>query len=117
MSSTRNKNMPGDYQLESRAYLEQSAYSTYEPYGHQATTYFPGDGLFGAKISNAQLSQNYCDIESELRGIGTSNLVEPKPQVYAKINTLKSMTFMDRIPLVMPPAIVIQNNERPVVLN
>ena len=117
MASTRNKNTPGDYQLETRAYTEQSAYLAYETYGHAETTYFPGDGLIGAKISNVQLSKNYCDIESELRGIGTTNLVNPQAPVTAQINTLKSMTFMKRVPLIIPAPIVVNNNERPVILN
>ena len=117
MASTRSKNTPGNYQLETRAYTEQSAYLAYEPYGHADTTYFPGDGLIGAKISNVQLSKNYCDIESELRGIGTTNLVNARAPTVAQINNLKSMTFMDRVPLIIPEPIVVNNNERPVVLN
>lgn len=117
MASTRSKNTPGDYQLETRAYTKQSAYLAYEPYGHADTTYFPGDGLIGAKISNVQLSKNYCDIESELRGIGTTNLVNAHVPTVAQINNLKSMTFMDRVPLIIPEPIVVNNNERPVVLN
>jgi hypothetical protein len=117
MASTRSKNTPGDYQLETRLNLEHSAYLAYEPYGHADTTYFPGDGLIGAKISNVQLSKNYCDIESELRGIGTTNLVNPQAPVTAQINTLKSMTFMKRVPLIIPAPIIVNNNERPIVLN
>ena len=117
MASTRSKNTPGDYQLETRSNLGHSSYLTFKSYGHANTTYFPGDGLIGAKISNVQLSKNYCDIESELRGIGTTNLVNTHVPTVAQINNLKSMSFIDRIPLIVPPPIVIKNNERPVVLN
>ena len=117
MASTRSKNTQGDYQLETRLNLEHSAYLGFEQYGHADTTYFPGDGLIGAKISNVQLSKNYCDIESELRGIGTTNLVNPHVPTVAQINNLKSMTFMKRVPLIIPTPIVVNTNERPVVLN
>lgn len=117
MASTRSKNTPGNYELETRSYLEQSAYLSYAPYGFHHVTYFPGDGLIGAKISNVQLSKNYCDIESELRGIGTTNLVNTHVPTVAEINNLKSMTFIDRIPLIIPSPIVVNNNERPEILN
>ncbi len=118
MASTRNKNTIGDYQLETQINLQKCNYSTYEPYAYTSTTYLPGDGVIGAKMNGSQLSHNYCDIESELRGIGTTNLIEPYKPVNPEFKSLQSFTFMDnRLPLIVPKPMVVNNNERPVVLN
>ena len=118
MTSTRNKNTIGDYQLERQINLQKCNYSTYEPYGYTSTTYLPGDGVIGVKMTGSQLSHNYCDIESELRGIGTTNLIEPYKPINPEFKSLQSFTFMDnRVSLIVPKPMVVNNNERPVILN
>jgi hypothetical protein len=117
MASTRNKNTPGDYQLESDKYIANCSYNTASEYGRVQTTYLPGDGLIGAKIPGSELSKNPWDIESELFGIGSTNLVEPKKTVVHTLNKLACISNVNRIPLFVPAPINISTTERPNVMN
>jgi hypothetical protein len=119
MASTRNKNSPGDYKLEKKANDTQSLYTTYtnSSYGIAQTTYFPGDGLGGARVPTTELSENWCDIETQLRGIGMNNLENPKPEVTPDIKSLKSLDVIDRIPLLVPQPLIASTSERPMFLN
>ena len=49
-----------------------------------------------------QLSKNSTDLESQLFGIGSSNLVEEKRDVNIQTNKLKDVDFIDRIELFVP---------------
>jgi hypothetical protein len=113
MAATRNKNTPGNYALETKGKQEQSQYKVYENYAVPAETHFFGDGLLAGRVGAAKLSSNYCDVESQLRGIGATNLVTPAPEVSPDINQLKSLNIIDRIPLILPKSYEHNNNERP----
>ena len=117
MASTRNKNTIGDYQLETQTYVSHCAYNTAIEYGRPQTTYLPGDGLVGAKIPGSELSKNSWDIESELFGIGSTNLVQPNKSVVPTLNKLSSITNVNRIPVFIPDPIRVSTTERPNVLN
>jgi hypothetical protein len=117
MASTRNKNTSGDYQLETDRYIANCAYNTNVEYGRAQTTYLPGDGLVGAKIPGSELSKNPWDIESELFGIGSTNLVEPIQPVVHTLNKLACISNVNRIPLFVPAPISISTSERPNVMN
>jgi hypothetical protein len=113
MSSTRNKNSVGDYQAEQRALQRQADYFSYVHYAHPENTYFCGDGLVGGgKIGSSQLSNNYCDIESSLRGIGSTNLVNPMQAIQPDIKQLKSLSIIDKLPVVLPSSWVCEPNQR-----
>jgi hypothetical protein len=112
MSSTRNKNTIGDYQAEQRALQKQAEYHSYIHYANPENTYFCGDGLLGGKIGSSQLSTNFCDIESSLRGIGSCNLVSPNPAVVPEIKDLKSLCIIEKIPVVLPSPLVCDPNQR-----
>lgn len=113
MASTRNKNTPGNYELEIKGKNEQARYKVAEIYSVPKETAFFGDGLLAGRVGPAQLSSNYCDIESELRGIGATNLVTPTPEVQPDIYELKSLNIIDRIPLILPKSYEHNNKERP----
>jgi hypothetical protein len=117
MSSTRNKNTMGNYQAEQWSIQRQAEYIPYLNYGAPENTYFCGDGLIGAKIGPMQLSNNFCDIESSLRGIGTTNLVSPKPDVYAEIKEIKSLSMIDKLPVILPSPWIVEANQRQRVLH
>jgi hypothetical protein len=114
MSSTRNINTPGDYDLEQWKYKQNLEYNTYihSSYGIQDKTYFAGDGLIMGRIPSTQLSINYTDVESKLFGINSTNLVSPRPEVTPKIKELKSLSIIDKIPVILPDPIVIEPNQR-----
>jgi len=110
MSSTRNKNTEGNYQLEQRENSNNCHYSTYIPYALPGVSYHPGDGLLGAKTSRNELSYNACDIESKLFGIGSTNLESPQPLLYPKLRELKSLNMYEKQSIVIPEPFVLDKN-------
>ena len=115
MASTRNKNTIGDYKMEQQRNLSIGSYSTYEPYGVPTNTYFSGDGLLAGRVAAENLSRNSCDIESYLRGIGSTNLVQPQPDVIADVYRLNSLALVDRVPLLVPQPLNVTNEQRPLL--
>jgi hypothetical protein len=113
MASTRTKNTPGDYQLEQWSFAQHVAYNTAAHYGRPEQTYLPGDGLLAGTVSRTQLSNNSCDIESMLFGIGSTNLVTPHAPIRPEIYQVESLSIIDRIPLLIPAPLVVQPNQRP----
>lgn len=113
MSSTRNKNSIGDYQHEIRSYTHASNYMTYQQAGKTPTNHFAGDGLLMGRMAPENLSNNACDIESQLRGIGSTNLVNPQKQVQPKFHDMKSLNMIDRLSMVIPEPLIVEKNQRP----
>ncbi len=105
MASTRNRNTREDYILEQNKYAHQ-----FEFYDHNASSFLgvayntmlPGDGLVGMKADSRVLSRNYCDIETELFGIGSTNLVEPKSAVTPNVYKLDSVNISKKLPQHIP---------------
>tara|TARA_B110000967_G_scaffold193101_1_gene220312 strand:+ start:950 stop:1309 length:360 start_codon:yes stop_codon:yes gene_type:complete len=104
MSSTTNKNTPGNYQLEQKMnnnltdrmlYINAASSEAY-------TNHFAGNGLLMGSNARSHLSDNYCDIESQLRGIGTSNLVNPKASIQPELKYMQSLSISDRLPTIVP---------------
>ena len=120
MASTRSRNTTGDYESEQRAYTQNLAYMSYENstyYGVATTTHLPGDGLIGMRAAHRVLSNNYCDIESQLFGIGSTNLVSSQVPAKPDIHQLKSLDIFDKGALIMPSPFLPQANQRPLYLN
>ena len=119
MSSTRNKNTPGDYVLEQSANIHNCNYSTYEhsSYGRPTETLFAGDGLLTGRIAPTNLSHNACDVESQLFGIGSSNMVAPKRIITPDLKPIQSLNIMNRIPVILPEPLVVEHNQRHMFLN
>lgn len=113
MASTSSKNTPGDYQLEQWSYAQNINYNTYPQYGRPVTSYLPGDGLLGGRVHCENFAQNSCDIESMLRGIGSTNLVTAQDPVKGELYRLKSLSVIDRIPLLVPAPLKIEPDQRP----
>jgi len=115
MSSTRNRNTPGNYKQEQWQFQRQTDYSIHPPFANPSQVALPGDGLGGCRIrSGGELAGNYNDIESILFGIGSTNLVKPQPPVQAELRQLPELSVVDRrVPMVIPADFVVQNNQRP----
>ena len=70
-------------------------------------------GLPGG-YNNHLLSNNTADIESNLFGIGATNLAKPKSYRFnPSINNRNNCKFFDRPAFVMPSNLVVDNNQRP----
>jgi hypothetical protein len=117
MASTRNKNSPGDYKLEQNINTHIDQYKTMRSSTYAFENYLAGDGLLVGKTPRETLCANYCDVESELFGIGTTNLVKPKEPVVPSFNPVQSLNVIDRIPVIIPQPLVVENGQRPMYLN
>ena len=112
MASTRNKNTLGNYNAEQWSLNEQINYNTYKSYGVPQSAYYAGDGLIHGRMASEQLSNNSCDIESQLFGIGSTNLVTPLPPVVPEIKPLQSLAIMNKTPVIIPGDLVVQGEQR-----
>ena len=113
MSSTRNKNMPGDYALEQNSIKVGYKYYTYDSFGKPVETHYAGDGLLPGRIAPTNLAFNACDIESQLFGIGSTNLVRAKGHVIPEIRPVESLSIMQRMPIILPDPLTVLQNQRP----
>ena len=115
MASTRNKNMAGDYILEQKSHSNYCEYSTNESsgYGHPDVSHFAGDGLLNGHMPAMSLANNACDIESYLRGIGSTNLVNPMTTFVPSVKPLQSLNIINRLPVLIPEPLAIEKDQRP----
>ena len=117
MASTRNKNTQNNYAMEKRELINASDYLTCKSYGIVETAYHPGDGLLAGKTCRNVLSNNACDIESQLFGIGANNLETPLPDVTPQCNNLKSLNVFEKpVVYVVEPRIA-KKDQRPMIYN
>ena len=117
MASTQNKNDRGNYRSEEQGRQSQRLYSMYEyqPNSKAITNNFAGDGLLMGKMAPSSLSYNYIDIDSYLKGVGSTNLVSPQPEIKPSLKELESLSIINRIPLVMPDPMRIVKHQRPLL--
>ena len=114
MASTSNKNTPGNYKAEQRAFEHQLQYSTNKEYAFAKNTYKSGFGTNPGQLPNTELAKNPNDIESFLFGIGSTNLVNPQGPVTAEVRNIPELSMLDRrVPLIMPKDLVLEGNQRP----
>jgi hypothetical protein len=86
-------------------------------YGTVQNTYLPGQGLIGMKTAGMNLSANSADIESQLFGIGSTNLVSPRMPIAPEVYQLKSLNIADKLPVIVPAPFHSDNTQRPMFLN
>ena len=114
MSFTRARNTPGDYQLEQNVNACSYNLVTYihGAHGQGYTRHLPGDGLIVAQMQGRDLAENYIDIESQLFGIGSTNLENPLPPVIPNIKKYDSLNVIDKTPMILPEPIIIEPHQR-----
>jgi hypothetical protein len=120
MASTRNRNTPGNYEFEQRINNQHNDYMAFEKssfYGTVPTTYFPGQGLIGMKTAGLNLASNSADIESQLFGIGSTNLVEHRVPVTPDVYQLDSLNVAYKAPVIVPAPFAPRPNQRLMYLN
>ena len=112
MSSTRLKNSKGEYECwkyrntkaqESRLYAGQCA---------PGFVAHPGVGILGAHMPPIALSSNAADIESLLRGLGSTNLEAPKPEIQPQIRSLPMTHIYRPAAVLLPDPLVVEANPR-----
>lgn len=99
MASTRNINMPGNYALEQKTnqlFRDITSYK-YGPNGQAYRCGIPdGGSAIPSNMSRDSLSYNPVDIETMLRGTGSTNLVNPQTPIKPELKTLPRVTFFER---------------------
>ena len=70
--------------------------------------------MIGGYYNNV-LSNNPCDIESSLYGIGSTNLYDPQTPVKPSINKLNDIKFFEKHAKFVPEPLVIENGQRPTI--
>lgn len=117
MASTRNKNDVGNYAAEQYSIVEQRENLLYlhQSNGHAYSTHLAGDGLLSGKMGSMNLSYNYTDIDSYLKGIGSTNLVTPAAPVEPQIKEIPFLSIIDRMPLLVPEPLTPMRNQRPLL--
>jgi hypothetical protein len=115
MASTRNINTRCNYNLEQRINNNIFDYQQYQncSSGKAYDEAIPCFGIYPSKLSMDTLSNNPIDIETQLRGIGSSNLVFEQPVIKPDLKTIRSIKFYDRLALQLPEPLIIETNQRP----
>jgi hypothetical protein len=115
MASTRNVNTKGNYLLENHQYESAQLYNTYKhsSYGESYQHTLPNIGITPSRLPRTAFAGNYIDIESMLRGTGSTNMVDKPFTVEPNLKSLSSEHFIDRIPLIMPAKLLVEPNQRP----
>jgi len=101
MASTRNKNTKSDYCLEQKQNRVANEYTMNSMKRFSNNNSMPEFGIFVSHMPNTVMSRNAVDIESSLRGIGSTNLVNPKPATKAQLKKLPELSFYEKMPLIM----------------
>ncbi len=70
------------------------------------------NGVMASGYNNNALSNNAADIESELFGIGSTNLVQRKSRVNPDINSREYCKWFERNNVFLPAPLVIEKNQR-----
>lgn len=115
MASTRNKNTPGNYCYQQRdiTNIYNNIMYANAPNAPAYTNAQPVLGIIPSFMGRDGLSKNSVDIESALKGINSTNLVEPQKPVVPELITLPPVSYFDRSPLIMPTPLVVVKNQRP----
>lgn len=115
MSSTRNNNTPGNFASEQWAKnrIADNLSFLNQPNGQAITSHLPGDGLLVGTMGPRVLAHNYADIDSFLKGIGSTNLISPLPELVPEYRTLDSLSIMNKLPVYMPRPLRVDLYQRP----
>ena len=114
MTSTRSINMKTEYNLEQYSnhnIFDRNIYK-HNTYGNPVN---PGLPLAGSAppshMSRCVLSNNSIDIESQLFGIGSSNLVKKKEPVVPRLKKLNDIKFYERKDVLLPRDLLTTTNQ------
>jgi hypothetical protein len=112
MSSTRNINTRGNYELQQRQFNGTNQYSLYtnSQYGEAYNTHLAGVGLLQGYMPWNKLSANPVETESFLFGINSTNLVNPAPNFHAEPLLQSHIHLYNPNPTIMPNPLVIEKN-------
>ena len=112
MASTRNINNPNDYAMRQRLYAGAADYLSYEEFHVSNQPALPA--LYAPSfLPRDVLCSNAVDVESQLFGISSTNLLNPTAHVTPNINKLPTISFFERPLCYMPNNLVADPGQRP----
>jgi hypothetical protein len=113
MSSTRMKNDMCDYKIQQNAFKQEKEYMTYKGQAISNPVGFSQVGLGIGQMPNFLLSENAVDIGSYLKGINSTNLVNPQQPIKPELNCLPEIkVYQTPAKVIMPKPLVIEKNQR-----
>ena len=112
--NTRNKNTILNYTTSQRQNNRYAIYDmyTHSSYGEPVVTSLPGNGLNPGQFSRNALLYNTTDVESNLFGINSTNLVNPSKTPIPYHKSLPTIDLYDKSPVYMPRPII-HSTQRP----
>jgi hypothetical protein len=116
MANTRNRNTPCEYRQFVRMQERQFTHTTYahSSSGESCSVKQPGAGFNPGQFSRDALSHNPVAIESQLFGIGATDLVDPRPPVTPRLKRLGTEDLYERSRVTyMPRPLVVSTTQRP----
>jgi len=87
-------------------------YSTYEGQALPSTLAVAGDGLLAAQAPNTVFSTNAVDLESALRGLGSSGLEREVHRPQASMKEVPSLNLYKRNPTYLCNPLVVEADPR-----
>lgn len=112
MASTRNKNTVGNYEQEQNEKHNLRKYEMYVGSRHNDNPSFAGLGLGVGNYSYNTLTTNSADVESELFGIGSTNLVNPRSAFIPEPTQMKTLSIITKNTVLLPEPLVIEKKQR-----
>ena len=120
MANTRNRNTPGNYQMEKN---ETANWHNRQMYEHSAqgsayNTYWAGNGLIQGQIrGHNTLLNNTIDVEADLLGLG-STLENPRLHaIVPEPKHIPSIDLFTKSSIQIPRQVVPATNARPMYLS
>ena len=114
MASTRNRNTPGDYRLEQQNkshYKSMLIHEHSRPVSEANPTHMMNYG----SMSRDSLSSNAVDIESDMFGIGSTNLVDGYTAPIPELKNVGSVDFSERNGVVLERTPDYLKHQRPLM--
>lgn len=113
MASTRNKNSAENYASQQKRITNIHTNILDTNYTYNNQPFLPDFGLNPAQMPRNSIAPNSVDLESSLRGIGATNLINPTVPVPLQNIHMPTIRFFDRNELIMPKDLAIEGNQRP----
>tara|TARA_Y100000816_G_C26103866_1_gene585876 strand:+ start:1912 stop:2280 length:369 start_codon:yes stop_codon:yes gene_type:complete len=119
MSSTRNRNSISDYKAYENRNENIINYKMYENSQYGKTNNFLNRFKLPESTQPTRImhpnnfSNNPIDIESQLRGINSTNLVGKSFNINPDLRKIDSYKLYERVPLMMPKQITNEQYQRP----
>lgn len=114
MSSTRNLNTKTDYCQEQDTFQRNMDYNLFKnsQYGKSYRPAIPNKGIGVPNFTMEERSTNGVDVESELFGIGSTNLVKPRNRFIPNPYNLPNICLYENDSTIIPKPLVVEKNQR-----